>query len=166
MPLKRFNAYSRMDAFLHGSEIWLSKFSLLSIFILNKLTEFVVLIVWLLILRHDWLFSFLFSSNMAWNFYGFTIILFWLNQSTAVSDSFSKVCMRLLMFLDAVEMALSSAKLKSSDIFNVASKSLRNKLKRIGPKIDPCVLQITKLGNRYGNFQFLHFVSYALSKSK
>ena len=58
------------------------------------------------------------------------------------------------MFLDAVEMVLSSAKLQS--------KSLTNELKRIGPKIDPCVLQITKLENRHRNFQFLHFVSYTL----
>ena len=46
--------------------------------------------------------------------------------------------MRLLMFLDAIEMVLSSAKLQSSEIVNVASESLRNKLERIGPKIDPC----------------------------
>ena len=127
-----------MDAFLHRSEIWLSKFGLLSIFFPNNLTQFVALIVWLMILRYDWLFSFLFYSNMAWNLFGFTIILFWFNHSTALSNSFCKVCVGLFILLDAVEMVLSSTKLWSSDIFNVASKSFRNKLKSIEPKIDPC----------------------------
>ena len=45
--------------------------------------------------------------------------------------------MRLFIFLDVVEM-LSSAKLKSSEFFNIAGKSLTNKFKRIEPKIDPC----------------------------
>ena len=59
-----------------------------------------------------------------------------LNQSTADSDSFFNVSRNALLFLDATEIALSSAKIHLSEFFNTSGKSLKNILKRIGPRTD------------------------------
>ena len=68
-----------------------------------------------------------------WNFSGLTII-FRLIQSTTFSDSFSKV----VSSASFEEIVLSSAKLYISDFCSVVSRSFRNMLNKIGPKMEPC----------------------------
>ena len=72
-----------------------------------------------------------------WNFSGLTII-FRLIQSTTFSDSFSKVVSSASFSFEIEEIVLSSAKLYISDFCSVVSRSFRNMLNKIGPKLEPC----------------------------
>ena len=73
-----------------------------------------------------------------WNFSELTIILFRLNQLTAFYDSFSKVASSVYFSFEIEEIALSSAKLYISEFSSVVSRSFRNMLNKIGPKMEPC----------------------------
>ena len=64
-------------------------------------------------------------------------MLFFLNQSTAVSDSFSSVWKSWLKFLQVTAMVLSSAKSFKSDFVSQNNKSFTKMLNRIGPSIEP-----------------------------
>ena len=112
--------------------------NLLSICILNKSTEFALSILLPSI-------SIVCASEFPdlskiidWNFSGSTIILFRLNQSTAFSDSFSKVVSSASFSFEIEEIILSSVKLYTSEFSSVVSRSFRNMLNKIGPKMEPC----------------------------
>ena len=74
-----------------------------------------------------------------WNFSGLTIILFRLNQSVAFSEYFSKIVSRASFSFEIEEIVLSSAKLYISEFSNVVSRSFRDMLNKIGPKMKPLV---------------------------
>ena len=131
-------AFSCMDVLLHSFEIWLSNDNWLSIVIPKRVTDFSDSISLLSIWSFSWITFFVnFCRSINWNLSEFTIMLLILNQSTADSDSFFNVSRNALLFLDATEIALSSAKIHISEFFNTSGKSLRNILKRIGPRTDP-----------------------------
>ena len=65
-------------------------------------------------------------------------MLFCLNQSTASSDSFFKVDSSTSFSFEVEEIVLSSAKLYKSEFSSVVSRSFRNMLNKIRPKIEPC----------------------------
>ena len=73
-----------------------------------------------------------------WNFPGLTIILFRLSQSKPFPDSFSKVIGSASFSFEIEEIVLSSAKLYISEFSGVVSRSFRNILNKIGPKMEPC----------------------------
>ena len=73
-----------------------------------------------------------------WNFSGLTIILVLLNQSIAFSESFSKVVSSACFSFEIEEIVLSSAKLYISEFSSVVSRSFRNMLNKIAPKMEPC----------------------------
>ena len=78
------------------------------------------------------------SNIIDWNFSGSAIMLFRLNQSTAFSDSSSKVVSSASFSLEIEKIVLSSAKLYISEFSSVVSRSFRNMLNKIGPKMEPC----------------------------
>ena len=66
------------------------------------------------------------------------IMLLFLNQSTADSDSFSSVWRSLFKLLQVVTMVLSSEKLCKLDFVSHKNKSFVKMLNRIGPSTEPC----------------------------
>ena len=65
-------------------------------------------------------------------------MLFRLNQSTAFSDSSSKVVSSASFSFEIEKIVLSSAKLYISEFSSVVSRSFRNMLNKIEPKMEPC----------------------------
>ena len=66
------------------------------------------------------------------------MILFRLNQSITFSESFSKVFSSNYFSFEIEEIVLSFAKLYISEFSNVVSRSFRNMLNKIGPKMEHC----------------------------
>ena len=80
----------------------------------------------------------LLSNKMAWNLSGLTIILLFLNQSITISDPDYKTSISSKIVSAKADKVFSSAKLlsKTSDTKN--NKLFIDRLKNIGPNIDPC----------------------------
>ena len=125
-------AFSCMAALEHKFDICWFKLSWLSISIPSNFTDLVVSISLLYIfnLCVFW-FALLLFIIIAWNLSGLAIMLSFLNQSTADSDSFSSVRRRPFRFLQVT-------KLCESDFVSHKSKSFIKMLNRIGPSIEPC----------------------------
>ena len=111
----------------------------LSISIFSSFTDLVVSIsrFYIFKLYGIW-FSLLLFIITAWNLSGLDIMLLFLNQSTADSDSFSSVRRRSSRFLQVTAMVLSSAKLCKSDFVSYKNKPFIKILSRIEPSIEPC----------------------------
>ena len=127
-----------MEVLLHKVNIWSSKVNLLFIYIPNKSTGFAVSIL----LPS---FSILCASEFPdlckiidWNFSGLSIILFRQNQSIAFSETFSKVVSGASFSLEIEEIVLSPATLYISEFSSVVSRSFRNMLNKIGPRMELC----------------------------
>ena len=111
----------------------------LSISIFSSFTDLVVSISWFYIFKlYGIWFSLLSFIIIAWNLSGLAIMLLFLNQSTADSDSFSSVRRRSFRFLQVTAMVLSSAKLCKSDFVSYKNKPFITMLSRIEPSIEPC----------------------------
>ena len=111
----------------------------LSISIFSSFTDLVVSISWFYIFKlYGIWFSLLLFIIIAWNLSGLAIMLLFLNQSTADSDSFSSVRRRSFRFLQVTAMVLSSAKLCKSDFVSYKNKPFITMLSRIEPSIEPC----------------------------
>ena len=84
--------FSSINALLHSFEIWSSNGNQLSVVMLKRATQF-----WdLILLLSMWSFSCItffldFCRSINWNLSGFCIMLLFLNQFTANSDSFFNV---------------------------------------------------------------------------
>ena len=111
----------------------------LSVSIFSSFTDLVVSISWFYIFKlYGIWFSLLLFIIIAWNLSGLAIMLLFLNQSTADSDSFSSVRRRSFRFLQVTAMVLSSAKLCKSDFVSYKNKPFITMLSRIEPSIEPC----------------------------
>ena len=111
----------------------------LSISIFSSFTDLVVSISWFYIFKlYGIWFSLLLFIIIAWNLSGLAIMLLFLNQSTADSDSFSSVRRRSFRFLQVTAMVLSSAKLCKSDFVSYKNKPFIKMLSRIEPSIELC----------------------------
>ena len=75
-------------------------------------------------------------NMIAWNFYGFTIILLFLNQLIAISDSECKVFFNSVIVFAMADILLS-AKLYIDALETKKNNSFIDKLNRIGPVMEP-----------------------------
>ena len=96
-------AFSSIDALLHSFEIWSSNGNRLSVVVPKRITEFSDLISFLLIWSFSGITFFIdFCRSTNWNLSGFTIMLLFLNQCTANTDSslmFQAMCLFFWMQL-------------------------------------------------------------------
>ena len=120
--------------------ICFSKFSLLSKVIPKSSTESFGMMPTSLILmvKSSGMVLFLFDTNIAWNFLGFTIIWFTLSQFMVACNSSTSISISKLRPDDYADKVLSSALLWSEVFVMKMFKSFRKIFKSKAPKTDPC----------------------------
>ena len=133
------SAFSCPALLLHNLDMCSSKFSLLSTSRPNNVTFSKEIITFLSIVSFSGLFFWFFLSVIiAWNFYGLTIMELSLTHCVAMFPSFSNTEIMPFSELETQDIVLSSAKLCRSELLIYIKRSFMNKLKRIGPIIEPC----------------------------
>ena len=133
------SAFICLALLLHNLHICSSKFSLLSTSRPNHVMFSEEVITFLSIVSFWGLFFWFFwSIIIAWSFSGLTIMELSPNHCVAMFPSFSNSEIRPFSELETQEIALSSAKLCRSEYLIYMKRSLLNKLKRIGLRIEPC----------------------------
>ena len=112
--------------------IWFSEFSLLSKVIPKSLTEFFGLIStsMIQIVKSSGMVYFLFDTNIAWNFFGFTIRWFALSQFMTVWDFSLSMSISKLRSGEYADKVLSNVYLWSGVFFKKKYKSFRKNIKK------------------------------------
>ena len=117
-----------------------SKFNFLSTYVPNNLTDDSMVNSRPFIFNTDLLRHFLELINIYSNLSGLTIILFVLNQYTAVSHSFRKSSKIYVKSSRPTYIKFSSENFASSASLMKKKKSFMKSFKRNGPRIDPWVI--------------------------
>ena len=137
-------AFSCMGALLYSFEIWSSNDNRLSIVIPKRVTKFSDSISLLSIWSFSWITFFVwFCGTINWSLSGFTIMLLFLNQFTADSDSFFNVSSNVSLFLDATEIVAVTMQLWNSW------------LKFTSSWLNPSINSLDKKGSFFWNRFFL-----------
>ena len=131
--------FSYIMALEHNFDLCWLKLRWLSISIPTKFKDlgFRIPLLYIFDLCVFW-FSLLLFIIIAWNLSRLTIVLFFLNQSTADSGSCSRVWRRSFKLLHVITAILLSVKCFKSDFLSHKRKSYIKMSIRIGPSIEPC----------------------------